>query len=211
MRQLLNRNTLVLTWKPYTETSGVGEIETYQSYTYQRTQRRIVETHNTVATTNNAYYAYLGPMEASSDDQSETDCDEGNRASSCQSIRDRGSTPCALLVQADVPPTSESVSKKRKASTPHRNWRDKSVKPSGPKPFIPLQLQNIPGHMKQPAKFLEQVRMDNDINQRRQCGRTELFLQHLSGIYSFVESSQASRRAFCMARERKVGCANTYR
>ena len=40
------------------------------------------------------------------------------------------------------------------------------MKTSGPKPFIPLQLQNIPGHMKQPAKFMNEVLTDNDINQK---------------------------------------------
>ena len=147
------------------ESPETGDIRANQSYTSWRTQFIIDEVHDAVATRTNACNVHPCEMDESSNDQPRTDCDEADSASTAQYISGRETNlPRAASVEMDMQTASESVSRKRKASTGEMQRNDKIVKILGPKPFHSLQLQNVPGHVKQPANFLDEVHIDNDIN-----------------------------------------------
>ena len=149
------------------ETSQIGESETHESNISHLMQSRILEIDDIVASTNEERYACPSTLDTSNDDWSKAVCYEENRATDCRSIPSRENTPCASQVPVEAATTFESVCMKRKAPTTKANWKDKFVKTSGSKPFIALQLQNTPGHAKQPVEFLKEIRTGRDISQNR--------------------------------------------
>ena len=141
-------------------------------------------------------HTYPNEMDASSDDQSEMDCDEGDTAPTPQYIPDRETAPpCASPMQVDMPPTSESAGRKRKASTGKIQRNDKATKISGPKAFNPLQLQNVPGHMKQPVQFWNEIHTGKDVDSSSATKIQRLFygIGHPKWFYHLRETCRILR------------------